>query len=228
MITLGATGGIAVVLVVVLLFGVLIFFLRRNQASHAADAAALNAWATDHGYAYAERDDQTWTGRWRFLPFGTGDTQHADHVVTGRFGELDFGAFDYNFTNYGATASSSATFHYAMIVVVLPTALPWFGARKRQFHALPHSPDDNEFPVGDQAFDDHYIVHADDRSYALTALTPALRALIVEQKLQGLRVVDGRLFAWVDQTHNKVATLPGRLAAVTEAATALPAAPPPS
>lgn len=224
--TLGLWGGILVILVVAALFGVLYYFLKRNLRNHEADAVALSAWATDHGYTYVERDDQTWTKRWHFFPFGTGDPQHADHVVSGKYGDLEFAAFDYNFTNYGATGSgsSSATLHFAMVVVKLAQSVPYFDARKRQHHLLPPH-EANEFALGDKAFDDKYIVHADDQTYATSALVPSLLAMIVSQKLQGIHVVDGRLFAWVDQTHNKVATLPGRLAAIVEGAAALPSAP---
>lgn len=230
-VTFGTVGGLLLVAVAVLFLVVLYFVLQRNQGRHAADAAALGSWATDHGYTYAERDDQTWTNRWHFAPFGLGTTQHAEHVVSGSYGEQAFAAFDYRYEAEGGVSAagtrSNMVFHFAVIVVTLPQELPWFDARKRHAHLVPHH-DGTEVTVGDKAFDGSFIVHADNQSYALSALAAPLRSMMTDQHLDGIHVVDGRLFAWQGQTHHKVATLPGRLAALTASAAGLPPEPPAS
>lgn len=227
--TIGTAGGLIIFAVIIVFFVVLYFGLRRMQAGHAADAGAINTWATEHGYAYVERDDQTWTNGRHFPPFGMGTMQHAEHVVSGSYGKLPFAAFDYRYDTQGgvtgAGTPSHATFHFAVIVVTLPQPVPWFDARKRHAHLLPHH-DGNEVTVGDKAFDDHFIVHADDQGYALSALTQPLRSMLIDQHLDGIRVTaDGQLFGWQSQTHHTVATLPPRLAALAASAAGLPLEP---
>lgn len=227
--TFGVVGGLVAIGVVVLLLVVLYVVLQGNQRRHAADASAVDSWATSNGLTYVVRDDQTWTNRWHFAPFGIGDHQHADHVVTGTYQGREVAAFDYSYEVHGAAAQGTVTpttdrYHFAVVVVRLAQPVPWFDARKRRHHLLPEH-GGTELTVGDKAFDDSYIAHSDDRSYALSALAPPVRSMLVEQGLQGIHVVDGRLFAWQDQTHNKAAVLPGRLSAVVATAAGLPAAP---
>lgn len=229
MINLGFGATLALIAGIFAMFAILYVALQRNQRRNAADAADLRTWATDHSLGYADRDDRTWTGRWHFAPFGIGYRQHASQVVSGTWSGWTVAAFDYTYVLHGAPAQGTVspttdTMHFAVVVVALPTQLPWFDARRRTFHVLPHR-DADAFPVGDEDFDRSYVVHAHDRSYALSAITPAVRSIIVDQGLTGIHVVDGRLFAWEGETHNKASVLPARLAALVACAAALPAAP---
>jgi hypothetical protein len=197
----------------------MLFYKRVYERRLKTDNAGMHAWSNDHGYAFADVDD-SWTGRWRFAPFGIGKFQHAKNVVSGDYRGLGFAAFDYSFDE--SASAQSHVWHYAIVVFQLPDDRPWLDVRDRKVHLK--GPDANEFTIGDKAFDDEWRIHSDNEAYTRSVLTESTRASLGTLKPSGIHLVDGRLFVWWMNSHNDAAVLPGRVEGVSQIAAALPAA----
>lgn len=212
-------------------FVVLGLLLKRMQRQRDADAGALRDWATDHGWAYADRDDSL-TTRWTFVPFGYGTYRHADHVVTGNYRGLPFVAFDYQYQDesVGGQGTPIPVVHCSVVFVQFPVNRPWtdipwvdvqpWRTSDKLKSTLHH--DDRDIGCGNTDFDKRFRVRGNDRDFAAAVLPESTRAMIRELELGGFHMVDDKLFLWREHFHLTVERLTGRLDAAVRAVGDIP------
>jgi hypothetical protein len=196
---------------------------RRKMAEH---HDAMQAWATSQGYAFAEMDDDQFTG-YSFHPFGQGDYPHARRVITGQYGGRNFAVYDYSYMTGGgggAAGSSPSESRFAMITVQLSATVPWLHVNEKHMHVLPHRSQDH-ITTGDEEFDRVYDTFGADVEYVKAAVSAAVRAALPAEQFTGMHLVQSTLFLWQSRTQHDPAVLPDRLRAAIDIAANLPASP---
>jgi hypothetical protein len=191
------------ILVVLLLIGIPLW--QRQKRNFKAHDDAMQAWAASHGCSFAAEDDSQYEGL-SFYPFGH-DRQAAHRVITGKYAERSIAVYDFYFTAGGGNQSSDV--YFAMIVMQLPTTLPWLDVSKRI--DLRHKIKAGGIGTGDETFDTEYALFADDQESARSAVSATVRTGLPVQELSGMHVLNDRLFLWRTRRKHDVARIEDRL-----------------
>jgi len=217
-------GRVLAIIAVLVLVVVAIPIARRNKRVFNAHNDDMQAWATSHGCSYVFEDNSQYDGL-TFYPFGQFDRQYAHRVITGRYAERAIAVYDFYFATVGSgvgpAGSGASHVYFAMLVMQLPTSVPWLHVTQRK-HLRRHG-DDEAVPTGDETFDSTYVLFAKDQEYAKAALSPAVRAGLPAQALTGMHIVNDRLFLWQGYHKHDVALLDDRLRFAATVAAGLPA-----
>jgi hypothetical protein len=191
--------------IVVLLLVVGIPLWQRQKQKFKAHNDEMQAWAASHGCGFALEDNSQYEGL-SFYPFGH-DRQTANRVITGKYAERNVAVYDFYFTAGGGTQSSDV--YFAMIVMQLPTTLPWLDVSKRI--DLSHKSKAGGIGTGDEAFDTEYALFANDQESARSAVSATVRTGLPAQDLSGMHILNDRLFLWRTRRKHDVARIEDRL-----------------
>jgi hypothetical protein len=218
---LGQVLGIALLVVVVI---AAIPLVRRQRRRFAAHNDEMQSWAASHGCNYAFEDDSQYAGH-SFYPFGQSDQQHAHRVITGKYAERTIAVYDFYFSTSGGgpgpAGGGVSDTYFAMLVMDLPTTVPWLHVTERS--NLRRHADGDAVSTGDEAFDSVYVVFAADQEYAKSAVSATVRSGLPAQALSGMHIVNGRLFLWQTRHKHDVARIEDRLRFAATVAAELPA-----
>jgi hypothetical protein len=213
-----------VIAVLVVLVIAAIPVARRNKRAFTAHNDDMQSWAETHGCSYAAEDNSQYDG-YSFYPFGQSDRQYAHRVITGRYAERAIAVYDFYYAAVGGGAGpagfDNADVYFAMIVMQLPTELPWLHVTERK--NLRRNADENAVSTGDADFDNTYALFAEDPEYAKAAVSTTVRSGLPAQSLSGMHIVDGRLFLWQTRRKHDVALLEDRLRFAATVVADLPA-----
>jgi hypothetical protein len=197
---------------------------RRNKRVFNAHNDEMQSWAASHGCTYVFEDNSQYDG-YTFYPFGQSDLQYAHRVITGTYAQRTIALYDFYFATGGGGGGSAGSgptdVYYAMVVMQLPTAVPWLHVTERK--NLHRHADDDAVSTGDEAFDSVYAVFAKDQEYAKSAVSASVRSGLPAQSLSGMHIVDGRLFLWQTRHKHDVALIEDRLRFAATVAAELPA-----
>jgi hypothetical protein len=210
---------IAVLLVLVI---AAIPWARRNKRVFNAHNDEMQSWAVSHGCTYVFEDNSQYDG-YTFYPFGQSDRKYAHRVITGKYAERGIAVYDFYFatgTGGGPVGGGASDVYFAMLVMELPTTVPWLHITERK--NLRHHADEDAISTGDEAFDSTYVLFATDKEYAKSAVSPTVRSGLPAQGLTGLHIVDGRLFLWQGHHKHDVALIEDRLRFAATVAAELP------
>jgi hypothetical protein len=204
--------GVAV-LVVLVIAAIPLYRRNKRVAKHHTDE--MQSWAESHGCNYALEDDSQYDGH-TFYPFDPSEHQWAHRVITGTYAGRTIAAYDLNIAQ-----ASTASIYFAMVVMQLPTTVPWLHVTERK--NLHHRDVKDAISTGDEAFDGVYAVFGDDQEFAKSAMSPTVRAGLPAQALSGMHIVNGRLFLWHTRRQHEVALLDDRLRFAATIVAELPA-----
>jgi hypothetical protein len=208
------------IVVLLLLVVAAIPLARRNKRVFNAHNDEMQSWAVSHGCSYVFEDNSQYDG-YSFYPFGQSDRQYAHRVVTGSYDERTIALYDFYFATGGGIGGGPNDVYFAMVVMTLPTAVPWLHVTERK--NLHHHADEDAVSTGDEAFDSVYAVFAKDQAYAKSAVSATVRSGLPAQSLSGMHIVDGRLFLWQTRHKHDVALIDDRLRFAATVAAELPA-----
>jgi hypothetical protein len=194
---------------------------RRNKRAFNAHNDEMQSWAVSHGCNYVFEDNSQYDG-YSFYPFGQSDRQYAHRVVTGKYAERTIALYDFYFATGGGGPGGSGPgdVYFAMVVMQLPSTVPWLHVTQRK--NLHRHADEDAVSTGDEAFDSVYVVFAKDQEYAKSAVSATVRAGLPAQSLSGMHIVDGRLFLWQARHKHDVALIDDRLRFAATVAAELP------
>jgi hypothetical protein len=193
--------------------------VRRKRRLFNAHADEMQSWAVSHGYNYVSEDNSQYDGL-SFYPFEQGYQQAAHRVITGKYAERAVAVYDYFFSSGGGGAGPGDVY-FAMLVMQLPTTVPWLHVTER--NNLHRHADEDAISTGDQAFDSVYALFAKDQEYAKSAVSATVRSGLPAQTLSGMHIVNGRLFLWQIRHKHDVALIEDRLRFAATVAAELPA-----
>jgi hypothetical protein len=213
---LGRLLGVAILLVLVL---AAIPLVRRKRRVFDAHNDEMQSWAASHGCTYVFEDNSQYRGH-TFYPFGQSDRQYAHRVITGKYAERTIAVYDFWFSTGGGGAGPGDVY-FAMLVMQLPTTVPWLHVTERKH--LHRNADEDAISTGDEAFDSVYALLAKDQEYAKTAVSATVRSGLPAQALSGMHIVDGRLFLWQARHKHDVTRIEDRLRFAAMVAAELPA-----
>lgn len=110
-------GAIFPLIFIVIFVGALIlgWFANKKRREAAQAFAAARGWTYTAGVPALVR-------RWRSSPFGRGSSRHATNVLTGDFQGRHVVSFNYQYTV--SSGKSSTTYHFHVVALSLPAALP--------------------------------------------------------------------------------------------------------
>jgi hypothetical protein len=208
---MGQLLGIAILVVLVV---AAIPLARRNKRVFKAHNDEMQTWAVANGCHYAFEDNSQYAGH-SFYPFGQSDHQEAHRVITGKYAERTIAVYDLNVT-FGSTSGA----YFAMLVMDLPTTVPWLHVTERK--NLQHRAEKDSVSTGDETFDSLYALFAEDQEYAKSAVSATVRAGLPAQGFSGMHIVNGRLFLWQTRHKHDVALIEDRLRFAATVAAELP------
>jgi hypothetical protein len=197
---------------------------RRNKRVFNAHNDEMQSWAASHGCNYVFEDNSQYDG-YSFYPFGQSEQQYAHRVITGTYAERTIAIYDFYFATSGGGAGpaggGASDVYFAMIVIQLPSTVPWLHVTERK--NLHRHDGEDAISTGDEAFDGVYALFASDQEYAKSAVSATVRSGLPAQALSGLHIVDGRLFLWQTRHKHDVALIDDRLRFAATVAAELPA-----
>ena len=212
------------IIVLLVLVAVAIPLARRNKRVFNAHNDEMQAWAGSQGFSYVFEDNSQYDG-YTFYPFGQSDRQYAHRVITGTYAERAIAVYDFYYATVGSgigpAGSGPSDTYFAMLVMQLPTNVPWLHVTERK--NLHRHADEDAISTGDEAFDTTYVLFAQDQKYANAALSATVRSGLPAQSLTGMHIVDGRLFLWQSHHKHEVALIDDRLRFAATVAAELPA-----
>jgi hypothetical protein len=197
---------------------------RRNKRVFNAHNDDMQSWAVSHGCSYVFEDNSQYDG-YSFYPFGQSDRQYAHRVITGNYAQRSIAVYDFYFATAGSgigpAGSGPTDVYFAMLVMQLPTTVPWLHITERK--NLRHHADEDAVSTGDEVFDSTYVLFANDHEYAKSAVSATVRSGLPAQGLSGMHIVDGRLFLWRGHHKHDVALIEDRLRFAATVVAELPA-----
>ena len=195
----------AVGLCVVALVAVLGYLAAKKRREEFA------AFAASKGWTYVQRDDR-WCSRFDGHPFGTGEDRKAQNIVTGRYDDRAFEAFDYSYvtTSTSTDANGNTTTHrtthsFSVIAIETGVALPrlevapehWFG---RMVGRLTN----RDIALESEDFNRAFTVTCPDRKFASDVLHPQMMEFLLGHPELGWRFQDRALLAVHSGDHSLV------------------------
>lgn len=161
--------------------------------------ARLQAYALSSGWTYTARDD-SWVERFDGSPFGTGDDRRATNILSGRYGQQDMVAFDYQYETHSTDSKGNRTttkHRYAVCGLRLPVPLPGLelspeSVLTRFAGALGFG----DVELESEDFNRHYRVSARDQKFAYDVLNPRTMAALLARPALHMRVLHADALCW--------------------------------
>jgi hypothetical protein len=147
----------------------------------------MQALATSQGWWWVAADP-SYADRWTGEPFEVGSGRTATHVLTGRHGNYDFAAFDYQYTV--SNGKTSQTITCAVWALKLPAMLPWLTVEKQGAFGK------NDVQTESEQFNRAYKVHGHDDRYAMAVLHPRMMELLMSAPETYWRIDRDSLVYW--------------------------------
>lgn len=169
------------------------------------------AFAASKGWTYVQRDDR-WCNRFDGHPFGTGEDRTAQNIVTGRYDDRAFEAFDYSYVTTststdanGNTTTDRTTHSFSVIAIETGVELPrlevapehWFG---RMVGRLTN----RDIELESEDFNRAFTVTCPDRKFASDVLHPQMMEFLLGHRDLGWRFQDRALLAVHSGDHSLV------------------------
>lgn len=191
-----------VVVVVLLLVGVtlvvgvgLLAYLSQKRRRE-----EMQALATARGWTFAERDDR-WAGAFSGAPFERGHRRSANNVLSGRYDDRDFVAFDYVYyttetstDGEGRTTSREVSHRFSVVAVTLGAAFPELEVSPEGFfQRLVGRLVDRDIELESEEFNRAFTVTCPDRKFAFDVLHPRMMEYLLGHRDAAFRFAAGRL-----------------------------------
>lgn len=169
------------------------------------------AFAASKGWTYVQRDDR-WCNRFDGHPFGTGEDRTAQNIVTGRYDDRAFEAFDYSYVTTststdanGNTTTDRTTHSFSVVAIETGVELPrlevapehWFG---RMVGRLTN----RDIELESEDFNRAFTVTCPDRKFASDVLHPQMMEFLLGHRDLGWRFQDRALLAVHSGDHSLV------------------------
>lgn len=179
---------------------VLGYFAYRSYQANQKRKALLFTWATNSGYQYAVEDDSM-CGRWNGDPFGEGDHQRAQNVITGT-AKAPFSAFDYSYETHssdGRGGRTTTTHHYCVTALQLPSYLPMLQVTPENvLTRIGHTLGLDDIDLESEDFNRKFRVHANDRKFASDCLTPRTMQALLTRPDVSWRISGTDILTWAE------------------------------
>lgn len=184
--TTSSTGsGFVVFIVVVLIFAVcaaIVGYLRTQRRRK-----EFAAWAAQHGWTYAVRDDRFSDLPWG-APFGQGFGRSAQDVLTATVDGRATLCFTYLYKTRSSNGKQTTTqsHWFSIYSVRMPKQLPELGVEQEGFFstiARAIGVHDIEFESED--FNRRFKVHSDDRKFAYDVVNPQMMQFLMDSDAPG-------------------------------------------
>jgi hypothetical protein len=167
--------------------------LGRKRARH---AAALRAWATQHGSSYLARDDTLATAPW-LIPLGSRSARAIVHVIRGSY--RGHSMLLLTLSSKTSIPGPEGTTQVdrreqGIYTIQLPGIVPWIEVRPRySIGDLARAVRERDEAVARGDFEGAYDLQTDDAQLAARIVDPALRGWLLETNAPGFAVVGDRL-----------------------------------
>lgn len=189
---------------------------------------ALSVTAARHEWTYLPRDD-TWVDRFSGLPFGRGFDQRATNVITGRYEDRRFVAFDYRYSTsslstdaQGHTTSKTDHHYYSVISLDLGVDLPRLLVTPEGFFGrIVGRLTNTDIELESEQFNRAFTVSCDDRKFASDVLHPQMMEYLLGFPEMAWRCEGGGLVAIRPGEHDPE-EVEAKLAALSGIATRIP------
>ena len=171
----------------------------RAYKAERARRQAFAALAAQRGWTYAERDDR-WSERFSGPPFETGTNRRAGNVLTGRYGDRPFVAFDYSYVTSSTDANGNRqtrTHRYAVCAISLPTFLPGLTVTPENLLTrIAGALGFDDISFESEEFNRRFRVRAEDRKCASDVLNPRTLETLLAGEPLSWRVAGSDVVAW--------------------------------
>jgi hypothetical protein len=203
----GVTAIIVVFVILAIGLGIASYYANQRRQKEFA------AWAAQHGFTYAPRDDTYCEMPWG-APFGRGTGRQAQDVVTGVVDEHPALCFTLRFqtTTSNGKTTQTQTHYYAIHSLHLPRALPELRVGPEGFFssiASMVSVHDIEFESED--FNRAYKVRSGDRKFASDVINPQMMQFLLDSSAPGFSII-GADIVLIDSGRLESASIAGNLA----------------
>ncbi|MEZ5094176.1 DUF3137 domain-containing protein [Nocardioides sp.] len=161
---------------------------------------AMQALATARGWTYTERDDR-WTDRFPGSPFGLGHNRQAKNILTGRYDDRPFVAFDYVYyttetrtDSEGHTHTEEQSHSYSIVAVDLGAAFPELEVTPEGFFSrMIGRLTDRDIELESEDFNRAFTVTCPDRKFAFDVLHPRMMEYLLGHTDEAFRFAGGHL-----------------------------------
>ena len=163
---------------------------------------ALSLLATRRGWLFAARDD-SWVDRFDGEPFGLGDDRQALNVLTGRYDDRAFVAFDYRYSTTEMTTDAEGhpqthteEHPYSVLGVDSGAAFPDLSVTPEGFFGrVVGRLTNTDIELESEAFNRAFTVRSADRKFATDVLHPQMMEYLLRIPDRGWTLRGGWLLA---------------------------------
>jgi hypothetical protein len=156
--------------------------------------------------------------RWSGTPFLGGEAGLAFNVLTGRYGDRQVVAFEYQFTVY-----KQGTYRFSVVVVRLPAALPRLAVdwAASGLEVLTGALRPQAIELESERFNESFRVLADDPRFAHAVVHPRMMELLLQRGEVPWRIDGADLIGWAEGPL-EIGNVLRRIAVLSEVAGLIP------